>query len=151
MHQKHIGMLPFENLVANYVRETGNHVMYRVTPIYEGNNLLSNGVQMEGYSVKDTGKGVSFHVFIYNVHPGIWIDYATGAGELEEEYGNQTTQEPEGKGEVRYILNTNTLKIHLPICSSIDDMKEHNKKKFKGTLEEAEKEGYTACKRCNPR
>ena len=73
-----VGMLPFENQVANYVENTGNHVMYRVTPIYEGNNLLANGVLMEAYSVEDEGEGLCYNVFVYNVQPGIIIDYATG-------------------------------------------------------------------------
>ncbi len=78
------GMLPFEDMVADYVRETGNHVMYRVTPIYEGTNLVASGVQMEAQSVEDGGEGVSFHVFVYNVQPGIEIDYATGDSKLSE-------------------------------------------------------------------
>lgn len=76
------GMLPFENDVASYVRETNNHVLYRVTPIFTGNNLVANGVLMEAYSVEDSGKGVSFCVFVYNVQPGIEIDYKTGDSKL---------------------------------------------------------------------
>ncbi len=72
------GMLPFENMVADYVKETGNHVLYRVTPIYDGDDLVASGVQMEAYSVEDAGEGIQFHVFCYNVQPGIEIDYATG-------------------------------------------------------------------------
>ncbi len=72
------GMLPFENMVADYVKETGNHVLYRVTPIYNGDNLVASGVQMEAYSVEDEGEGIMFHVYCYNVQPGIEIDYATG-------------------------------------------------------------------------
>lgn len=72
------GMFPFENEVLGYVRNTGNHVMYRVTPIYEGNNLIANGVLMEAYSVEDYGKGVKFCVFCYNVQPGVVINYANG-------------------------------------------------------------------------
>lgn len=72
------GMLPYENLVADYIRETGNHVMYRVTPVFEGKNLLADGVIMEGYSVEDQGAGVSFCIYAYNAQPGIQIDYATG-------------------------------------------------------------------------
>lgn len=75
------GMLPFENEVAEYVENTGNHVLYRVTPVYEGNNLVANGVQMEAYSVEDKGEGVCFNVFVYNIQPGISIDYATGESE----------------------------------------------------------------------
>ena len=78
------GMLPFENMVADYIRETGNHVIYRVTPIYEGNNLVASGVLMEAYSVEDAGEGVCFNVYCYNVQPGIVIDYATGASKLAD-------------------------------------------------------------------
>ena len=76
------GMLLFENMVADYIKETGNHVLYRVTPIYEGNNLVASGVLMEGYSVEDSGEGICFNVYFYNVQPGIVIDYATGESQL---------------------------------------------------------------------
>lgn len=72
------GMLPFENLVADYIKNTGNHVLYRVTPIFEGNELVIRGLQMEAYSVEDDGAGVSYNVFVYNAQPGIYIDYLTG-------------------------------------------------------------------------
>lgn len=72
------GMLPFENQVADYIKETNNHVLYRVTPIYENENLVANGVQIEAKSVEDNGKGICFNVFCYNVQPGITIDYKTG-------------------------------------------------------------------------
>lgn len=72
------GMLPFEDQVADYVKRTGNHVLYRVTPIFEGQNLVASGVEMEAWSVEDNGEGVCFHVYCYNVQPGISIDYATG-------------------------------------------------------------------------
>ena len=78
------GMLPFENLVADYVKETGNHVLYRVTPVFEGTELVARGVQMEAMSVEDGGEGVYFNVYAYNVQPGIGIDYATGDNWLEE-------------------------------------------------------------------
>ena len=76
------GMLPFENEVADYVKETNHHVLYRVTPHFEGDDLVAKGVQMEAYSVEDKGKGVSFNVFVYNSQPGVTIDYATGASHL---------------------------------------------------------------------
>ena len=79
------GMLPFENMVADYVKETGNHVVYRVTPIFEGDNLVASGVQMEAKSVEDDGEGICFHVYVYNVQPGIEIDYATGDSQLATE------------------------------------------------------------------
>ena len=72
------GMLPFENLVADYVKETDNHVLYRVTPVFEGDNLVASGVLMEAESVEDAGDGVEYCVYVYNVQPGVEIDYATG-------------------------------------------------------------------------
>lgn len=78
------GMLPYENQVADYVRETGNHVLYRVTPLYGDGDLVAHGVEMEALSVEDNGKGVRFHVYAYNVQPGVVIDYATGESWLEE-------------------------------------------------------------------
>lgn len=77
-----VGMLEFENKVANYIKETGNHVLYRVTPVFEDNNLVATGVQMEGYSVEDHGEGIEFNVFVYNVQDGIEIDYKTGESKL---------------------------------------------------------------------
>ncbi len=79
------GMLPFENMVADYVKETGNHVLYRVTPVFEGNQLVARGVQMEAYSVEDRGEGICYNVYVYNNQPGIEIDYATGKSRLAEE------------------------------------------------------------------
>ena len=162
------GMLPFENMVADYVKENGNHVMYRVTPIFEGDNLLANGVLMEGYSVEDKGAGVSYCVFAYNVQPGIEIDYATGESKLadsaqQEEQKTATVtptpspepekQEPATGSEASqadYILNTNTKKFHYPTCSSVNDMKEKNKQEFFGTRDEAISNGYSPCGRCKP-
>ena len=76
------GMLPFENMVADYVRETDNHVLYRVTPVFLDDNLLASGVQIEAYSVEDNGEGICFNVYVYNAQPGIEIDYATGESSL---------------------------------------------------------------------
>ena len=80
------GMLPYENQVADYIRSTGNHVMYRVTPVFEGKNLLCSGVQIEGYSVEDKGKGISFNVYCYNVQPGVIIDYSNGSNKADPDY-----------------------------------------------------------------
>lgn len=79
------GMLPFENQVAGYVRETGNHVLYRATPVFEGEELVARGVELEAYSVEDEGSGVCFHVFLYNVQPGVVINYATGENRAAQE------------------------------------------------------------------
>ena len=84
------GMLPFENMVADYVKETGNHVLYRVAPVFEGNNLVASGVQIEAQSVEDQGEGILFNVYCYNVQPGVTIDYATGDSVLEENAETQS-------------------------------------------------------------
>ena len=144
------GMLPFENMVADYVKETGNHVMYRVTPLYKGNNLLANGVQMEAYSVEDDGDGICFNVFVYNVQPQITIDYATGKSHLSNSSSTVTPEKDTQKKEATYILNKNTKKIHLPSCYSVDQMKESNKKYYTGDIEDLIDQGYSRCKNCNP-
>lgn len=78
-------MLKYENKVGNYIRKTNNHVLYRVTPVYDGNNLLAKGVQMEALSVEDNGKGIKFNVFIYNVEPKVEINYTDGSNKLTED------------------------------------------------------------------
>lgn len=141
------GMLPFENMVADYIKETDGHVLYRVTPIYEGDNLVASGVQMEAESVEDDGESISFNVYVYNVQPGIEIDYATG-----ENWEASDTSEGASKdaGKQTYILNENTRKFHKPDCSSVTDAKKENKKSFTGSRNELLKQGYEACGRCKP-
>lgn len=151
------GMLPFENMVADYIKETGNHVLYRVTPIYEGDNLVVSGVQMEAKSVEDNGEGILFNVYCYNVQPGVTIDYATGESQLFNDggssagstEGNKEAQNGQ-KTESSYVLNTNTKKFHLPSCSSLNQMNESNKGEFMGTRDELIQQGYEPCKRCHP-
>ena len=157
------GMLPFENMVADYIKETGNHVLYRVTPIFKGNNLLASGVQMEAYSVEDNGDGICFNVYCYNAQPGITINYADGSssGPPMEQTTKKptttkaptvaTTKKPVSSN-VTYILNINpsSMKFHYPDCSSVDKMKESNKKEFYGTRQEAIDAGYTPCGNCHP-
>lgn len=154
------GMLPFENMIADYVHETDNHVLYRVTPIYDGTNLVASGVQLEAESVEDDGEGVLFNVYVYNVQPGITIDYATG--ESWQEQGTTSTpvqedpvqEEPEEQMPVSsgttYILNTNTKKFHYPSCSSVDQMSDKNRQEFTGTRDEVIATGYDPCGRCHP-
>lgn len=174
------GMLPFENMVADYVKETDNHVLYRVTPIFTGDNLVADGVLMEGYSVEDEGDGICFCVYAYNVQPGITIDYATGDSWLSSEKGNSDsssggnsavsqsaadksgTQQAAVQAEsvketsapvstgTEYILNTNTKKFHYPSCSSVKQMKASNKKEYTGSRDDLIAQGYDPCKKCNP-
>jgi DNA-entry nuclease len=153
------GMLPFENKTADYVNSTGNHVLYRVTPIFVGDNPLALGVQMEAKSVEDNGAGLQFNVFCYNVQPGVGIDYATGDSWSDGtmEVKSIPTKPPTAAAPAapvssgtKYILNTNTKKFHYPSCSSVSDMKEKNKREFTGTRDEAISQGFVPCKRCNP-
>lgn len=143
------GMLPFENEVADYVKNTGNHVMYRVTPVFAGDNPVANGVLMEAYSTEDNGEGVCFCVFIHNVQPGIEIDYATGdswiSGAAQKESDENTDD-----SDIDYVLNTSTHKFHLPGCDSVTDMKPQNRKDYSGSRQNLIDQGYDPCKRCNP-
>lgn len=144
------GMLPFENMVADYIKETGNHVAYRVTPIYSGNELVARGVQMEAYSVEDDGEGICFNVYCYNVQPEVTIDYATGksTGPASENSGNNSSGN--AGVEADYILNKNSKKFHHPNCSSVDKMKEENKIYYTGTREKLIEDGYDPCGNCDP-
>lgn len=150
------GMLPFENMVADYVQETHHHVLYRVCPVFEGENLVASGVQIEAESVEDNGEGISFNVYCYNVQPGVEIDYRTGESRYTGEEAEQTTDgaeptvQPEQEQSADYILNMNTHKFHLPDCSSVDQMKEKNRGTFTGSREALIQQGYEPCKRCNP-
>ena len=163
------GMLPFEDMVADYVKETGNHVLYRVTPVYKGKNLVANGVKMEAKSVEDKGKGICFNVFVYNIQPGITIDYATGESKLNGKDGiatgtsatkktsaskkSSSTKKPvtsqASTKKTTYILNVNTKKYHLPGCKSVSRIKAKNKQKYVGTSKDLQSKGYTACKNCH--
>ena len=138
------GMLPFENLVADYVKETENHVLYRVTPIFEGDNLVASGVQMEAQSVEDKGAGVCFNVYVYNNQPGVTIDYETGDSWASDEAPADTSQES------TYILNTSSRKFHKPDCGSVETISPSNKKSYTGTREELINQGYEACGKCKP-
>lgn len=158
------GMLPFENMVAYYIHETDNHVMYRVTPVFRGDDLVASGVQMEAESVEDDGAGICFNVYVYNIQPQITINYATG-----ENWENQETEniDPDTAGaesgsryqaqkgttqseEQTYVINENTEKFHDPGCSSVDDIKEKNKREYTGTRNELIEEGYEPCGICKP-
>lgn len=136
-----IGMLPFENEVDDYVDETGNHVLYRVTPVFEGDELVARGVLMEAYSVEDNGKGITFCVFCYNAQPGVCINYETGESWRDGETAPT---------EVRYILNTNSKKFHLPDCDSVAAMSEKNKQVTDKSRDELIDAGYSPCGFCNP-
>ena len=140
------GMLPFENEIADYVEDTGCHVMYRVTPVFEGNDLVCQGVLMEALSVEDGGSGVCFSVFCYNVQPGIQIDYATGESWREAEGRPEIVESGEGD----YIVNMRSDVFHKPDCQSVKKMAEQNRKKYHGDRKNLIDNGYSPCGVCNP-
>ena len=135
------GMLPYENSVAEYVRGTGNHVIYRVTPIFKGEDLLCRGVVMEARSVEDPL--VQFCVFCYNVQPGIEIDYRTGDSHRASEAGDENEERA-------YVLNKNTMKFHYPDCESAGKISKRNRKDVTAAREKLISEGYSPCGICHP-
>lgn len=141
------GMLPFENMVDDYVDETENHVLYRVTPVFSGNNLLCEGVLMEAWSVEDEGDGICFNIFCYNVQPGVEFDYATGENWEEGESVKPTETE---KSETTYILNTNSKKFHKNTCANAENISNKNKDEFVGDRADLINQGYSPCGSCTP-
>ena len=136
------GMLPFENMVADYIKETGFHVLYRVTPVFEGDDLLAKGVQMEAYSVEDQGEGICFHLFVYNVQPGIFIDYATGE--------SRRSDVPETQQEAAQTLirgNTRSKIYHCPGQAAYEEMADSKNLILFSSEEEAIEAGYRKAKR----
>lgn len=139
------GMLPYENRVAEYINDTGNHVLYRVTPYFMDQELVARGVLIEAESVEDDG--LSFCVWCYNVQPGITIDYLTGdsfEAEVVEEQQYQVNEE------IDLVLNTNTMRAHLTTCSSVHDIKPENRMDFHGTIDEIQEMGFVPCGNCHP-
>ena len=160
------GMLPFENMVAEYVKATGNHVMYRVTPIFSGLDYVARGVLMEAFSVEDNGRGICFCIYAYNLQPGVVIDYFTGvnvaSGETMPEIipdeddktgvenQDQNKNPPSDNVVCDYIVNTNTKKFHTPTCSSAPKSDSLNYEKRTCSREELIAEEYVPCQKCNP-
>ena len=145
------GMLPFENMVADYIKETGNHVLYRVTPVFNGNNLVASGVQMEAMSVEDKGAGISFNVFCYNVQPGVEINYADGKSKASGESKNAKVCPSADEFAVKnYVLNTKSKKFHKPDCRGAKDISSQNKENFKGSRNELISKNYEPCGICKP-
>ena len=118
------GMLPFENMVADYIKETGNHVLYRVIPVFDGEDLVAEGVTMEAWSVEDNGEGICFYVYVYNVQPGVEIDYATGESWQAE------AVTVEGEPIATYVVNTASGKFHSGDCGQTESIKPENKETF---------------------
>ena len=163
------GMLPFESEISDYMITTGNHVLYRVRPVYRGSNSVASGVLMEAYSVEDEGAGVCFNIYCFNVQPGVRIDYSDGSS-----YADGTITESEtsrGSGDwsgfsrdeeiakvsclssedgADYVLNLRRHKIHLPECSSVGEMSEENSYKIRADKESIKEVGYDECGNCMP-
>ena len=162
-----LGMLPFEEETVAYIDQTGNHVLYRVTPMFDDDNLVASGVLMEAKSVEDSGVGIQFCVWCYNVEPGVVIDYATGdnrAGDpLTERYAdsaatpnadsaatpNADAKAADGQAHA-YVLNVNTHRFHRPDCPSVAAIKEKNKRETEATKSELIDQGFKPCGVCNP-
>ncbi len=159
------GMLPLENQVADYMRSTGDHVLYRVTPIYDGDDLVCAGVELEALSVEEGG--LSLHYFLYNVQPGVVIDYATGesiaaeepsptaspAGTPQPPQANtpEPTPGPESEGSgAAYVLNTRSNRFHLPDCPGVASMSEGNRRDTNESREELIAQGWIPCGTCKP-
>ena len=137
------GMLPFENQVADYIESTGNHVLYRVTPVYDGSDLVPWGVEMEAWSVEDQGAGVCFHVLCFNVQPGVVIDYATGDSWADE--GSTVSS-----GETSYVLNTSSHRFHEPDCPGAERISPQNRQETTASRETLLAQGYEPCGTCKP-
>ena len=160
------GMLKYEDDVATYVKSTGNHVLYRVTPVFLDDDLVARGVLMEARSVEDDGAGLQFCVWAYNAQPGITIDYVDGNSEetpLLPAAGESSASGSEGlsnagsaasdasSAQVKsYVLNTNTKKFHVPGCSSVKKMKDANRQDVESTRSDLIAQGYDPCQKCNP-
>ena len=137
------GMLPYENQVASYIEETGNHVLYEVTPAFAGKNMVCSGVHMQAASVEDDG--VSFNVFCFNVSPGHEINYKTGKVTVVDEDVAAASA-----FERTYVINKNTMRFHYPSCTGAAQIAEHNKETVNASRQELIKQGYQPCGMCEP-
>lgn len=145
------GMIPYEDEVREYVKDTGHHVLYRVTPIFTGDNLVADGVLMEAQSVEDSQ--ISFCVYCYNVQPNIEIDYQTGESyaAAKPPYSSKSIEDTDiPADEIDYILNTNTCKFHYPDCKSVSKISDHNRKEYSGKRDKLIDSGYSPCGNCHP-
>lgn len=144
------GMLPYENEVADYVDETGNHVLYRVTPDFRGEELVARGVRIEAQSVEDDGAGVRFDVYCFNVQPKATIDYRTGDNKRSGSAASSSSASSEDKNEHSYVLNTRSKVFHDPSCDSVDKMSQKNRSDVVDSRADLIDQGYKPCGRCNP-
>ena len=135
------------------MKATGNHVLYRVTPVFEGSDLVAQGVQMEAYSVEDQGEGVCFNVFCYNAQPGVGIEYASGESWSDPTVGTGSDSVTTSSGSdtlEAYVLNTNSHKFHKPDCSGVARISAQNKQEVTTSRSELIEQGYSPCGTCDP-
>lgn len=161
-------MLPFEEMVARYIEQTGNHVLYRATPIFKDSERMCRGLLLEAMSVEDNGKEICFNLYFFNVQPGLEFSYADGSSSYtgvfldtdsvavdydhmlddpKESEAPDSSDTPDSEKQ-NYVLNTNTHKFHLPDCSSAETISEKNKDERYTTMEDLISDGYDPCKRC---
>lgn len=138
------GMLPFENMAADYIKETGNHVLYRVIPVFDGDDLVASGVTMEAWSVEDNGEGICFYVYVYNVQPGVEIDYATGESWLAEAVS------ADGEEAETFVVNTSSGKFHKESCGQWESIKSENRERFETTRSQMIAWNFAPAGCCNP-
>lgn len=153
-------MATIETVVADYIERTGNHVLYRVTPDFRDDELVCRGVEIEAQSVED--EAVRFHIYVFNIQPGVAIDYRTGDSRVAEYQTLLDTytvpeaivkaqeRESEENKVVMYVLNVKSKRFHLPSCHAVTDMKTKNRKDYTGTREELISQGYKPCGECKP-
>lgn len=139
------GMLPFEKEIAEYIDDSGNKVLYQVTPIYEGKNAIASGVHMMAYSVDDKGRGINFNIYCYNVTPNKSINYKTGVVTALDSNGKEVEYEDRG-----YVINLNSKKFHYPSCSGASSIAENNRKQVNESRTKLINEGYEPCGICQP-
>ena len=145
------GMLPFETCVHDYIEDNpNNHVLYRVTPMYKGDDLVAQGVLMEGWSVEDQGEGISYCVWCYNVQPQIEINYSNGENHFTGEKEETPKEALEADSYTyKYVLNENSKKIHFPDCSAVQKIAKDNYTETNRSYDELISQGYTSCGICH--
>lgn len=136
------GMLPFEDMVADFVKETGYHVMYRVIPDFQGDELVARGVQMEAWSVEDNGAGICFNIYAYNRQPGVTIDYTDGS--------STGTQTQESAKQGPYVVNVKSKKFHCNDCNQADSISAQNRLDSEEDRQTLIDQGYEPAGCCKP-
>lgn len=148
------GMLPVENRARTYVGRTGDHVLYKVIPIYQGSELLPRAVEITLYSIESSGLRMT--AYCYNIQPGYVIDYATGRARSEDEpeelvlVGDDVNDPGSRSGEPDYVLNVKSKRFHYPWCAGVSDMSPKNRQDYYGDRESLIEQGYKPCGSCNP-